>query len=233
MADPPIRAGSSVGVLARVAGAVGLAALAAFFIVGTTPFSLAVKAEGDGAPSIWSRFVFPVSSRPSQEFKLAAADSAAPAALPDRIAAVSPAAEPPPQPAPVRVQTVKTVAVTPDVVPAPDPTTAPVPTEAPRAQALRPLDREEVAMLFKRGEQMVDDGDIAAARLMFARAVEAGDARAALALGATFDPLVLKHLGVLGVPADVEQARHWYGRAAQLGSDEASRRLEQLAQAAR
>jgi hypothetical protein len=228
--EPPIRAGSSVGVFARVAGAVGLAALAAFFMVGTAPLSLAVKAEGDGAPSIWSRFVFPINGKPGPEYNLASVESAPPpAALSERLAAASPI-ELPSQPTQMPVQPVRTVAVTPDIAPPP----APAPTEAAQPEAkLRALDREEVAMLFRRGERMVDDGDIAAARLMFARAVEAGDARSALALGATFDPLVLKRLGVLGVPGDVEQARHWYGRAAELGSSEASRRIEQLAQAQR
>ncbi len=41
--------GSSVGVLARVIGAIGLAALAAVFMVGTVPLKGAVKAEAETA----------------------------------------------------------------------------------------------------------------------------------------------------------------------------------------
>jgi TPR repeat protein len=80
---------------------------------------------------------------------------------------------------------------------------------------------------------LVAQGDIAAARLMLTRAAEAGDARAALALGATYDADVLRKLGVLGVAADASQARAWYAKAAEYGSGEATRRLEQFAQSAR
>jgi hypothetical protein len=73
-------------------------------------------------------------------------------------------------------------------------------------------------------------GDVTAARLAFQRAAENGDAQAALALGATFDPLVLKSLGAVGVAADPAQARAWYQKAAELGSRDAPQRLNQLAQ---
>ena len=73
-------------------------------------------------------------------------------------------------------------------------------------------------------------GDVTAARLAFRRAAESGDAQAALALGGTFDPLVLKSLGAVGVAADPAQARAWYQKAAELGSRDAPQRLNQLAQ---
>jgi TPR repeat protein len=73
-------------------------------------------------------------------------------------------------------------------------------------------------------------GDVTAARLAFRRAAESGDAQAALALGGTFDPLVLKSLGAVGVAADPAQARGWYQKAAELGSRDAPQRLNQLAQ---
>ena len=66
-----------------------------------------------------------------------------------------------------------------------------------------------------------------------ASAAEAGDARAALALGATYDSDMQRKLGVLGVAADAGQARAWYGKAAEYGSGEATRRLEQIAQSTR
>jgi TPR repeat protein len=98
---------------------------------------------------------------------------------------------------------------------------------------MRALDREEIAILYDRSQALVGQGDIASARLMLIRAAEAGDARAALALGATYDPDVLKKLGVLGVAADPAQAHAWYTKAVELGSPEASLRLERLAQATR
>ena len=53
-------------------------------------------------------------------------------------------------------------------------------------------------------------GDLAAARLLLRRAAEAGSAEAALALGATFDPLVIRRLGAIGAAPDAAQARKWY-----------------------
>src|SRR5262245_43141037 len=55
---------------------------------------------------------------------------------------------------------------------------------------------------------------------------EAGDATAAIALGATDDPSLLAKLGAVGISADLEKARFWYEKAASLGSSDAKRRLE-------
>ena len=76
---------------------------------------------------------------------------------------------------------------------------------------------------------MASAGDIAAARLMLRRAAEAHNARAALALAATYDPLVLKKIGAFGVSPDIATARRWYEKAQEYGSAEAPRRLELLA----
>jgi TPR repeat protein len=109
----------------------------------------------------------------------------------------------------------------------------PQPTRTATAVILRHLDREEIVNLLKRGQLALDNGDIAAARLLLRRAAEAGDAPAAMALAATFDPRVLRQLGVLGSNADVEKARSWYQKAAEMGSAEASQRLQLLAQQSR
>jgi TPR repeat protein len=94
-------------------------------------------------------------------------------------------------------------------------------------------DREEVVALVARGQTYLASGDVVSARLVFRRAAEAGDAPAALALGGTYDPFVLRSLGVIGVVADAAQARTWYQKAAELGSREAPRRIDQLAQRTR
>jgi TPR repeat protein len=99
------------------------------------------------------------------------------------------------------------------------------------AAAMPSLDPEELATLIRRGQGYLRTGDIAAARLVLRRAANAGNPQAALALGATFDPLVLADLGVLGFPSDLTQARSWYDKAARLGSAEALRRIETLAHA--
>jgi TPR repeat protein len=83
--------------------------------------------------------------------------------------------------------------------------------------------------LYERGEQLIAQGEIAAARLVFTRAAEAGDARSALALGASYDPDVLRKLGVLGVRGDAALAREWYAKASGFGSREAAKRMELMA----
>jgi hypothetical protein len=97
------------------------------------------------------------------------------------------------------------------------------------AVSTRRLPPEEVAVLVRRGEDLVASGDLAAARLLLQRAAEAGDARAALALAATYDPVVLEHMRTQGIASDAGLARAWYEKAKQFGSAEASRRLEVLA----
>jgi hypothetical protein len=91
------------------------------------------------------------------------------------------------------------------------------------------LDISEVATLLRRGQEYLRTGDIAAARLVLRRAANANDFQATLALGSTFDPVVLAELGVLGFLPDANQARMWYEKAARLGSLEASTRIERLA----
>jgi hypothetical protein len=96
-------------------------------------------------------------------------------------------------------------------------------------QAVRALDAEEVELLTKQGEHFVEAGDLITARTLFQRAAEANDAMASTALGATYDPIVLAKLGVVGIDADVVKARFWYQKAVSLGSSDAKRRLDLLA----
>ncbi len=91
-----------------------------------------------------------------------------------------------------------------------------------------PLDPDEIAILLKRGKDAFSTGDLAAARLLLRRAAEAGSAEAALALGATFDPLIIRRLGAIGAAPDAAQARQWYQKAVALGSPTASQPLAQL-----
>jgi hypothetical protein len=107
----------------------------------------------------------------------------------------------------------------------------PQPPAALPAAAVLTLDPAEVALLIKRGQELLRNGDISAARLMLRRATKAGSAEAAFALGSTFDPAVLAEIGVLGFAPDAEQARVWYKKASELGSSGASQRLERLTSA--
>jgi hypothetical protein len=98
---------------------------------------------------------------------------------------------------------------------------------AARPASLR-LAREETARLLKRGEEFMGEGRVSAARLVFQRAAEACDVRAAFALGASYDPIMLQKLGVALLDPDVAAARAWYEKAKELGSSEASQELELL-----
>jgi hypothetical protein len=113
--------------------------------------------------------------------------------------------------------------------PAPQPTSAPPSNDAAAAPPVSlSLASDEIAMLLKRGKDAFSTGDLAAARLLLRRAAEAGSAEAALALGATFDPLVIRRLGAIGAAPDAAQARQWYQKAVALGSTTASQPLAQL-----
>jgi hypothetical protein len=114
----------------------------------------------------------------------------------------------------------------PTVPPVSAPQTAPTPSDS---NALR-LDNEEIDTMVKRGQDFLKNGDLASARLLLKRAADAGNANAALALGATFDPLVIQRLGAVGAEPDTARAREWYQKAAELGSDVASQQLNKLAQ---
>ena len=109
------------------------------------------------------------------------------------------------------------------------PESRPVVAVAPRPQ----LDKDEIGRLIQRGQQLLQSGDIAPARLMLQRAAMAGSAQAALVLGGTYDPDVLREAGVLGFAANPEKAREWYQKALELGANEASRRLDRLSQSQR
>jgi hypothetical protein len=82
---------------------------------------------------------------------------------------------------------------------------------------------------MKQGEQFMAAGDVVTARLVLRHAADANNAEAALMLGATYDPVILRELRVYGFSADVGMVRTWYERAKELGSPEAARRLDILA----
>jgi TPR repeat protein len=99
----------------------------------------------------------------------------------------------------------------------------------PSGMLSRRIDARQLDALLARGNALEVTGDLAGARLVFQRAAEAGNARAAFMLAETYDPIVLEKLGELGLASDVQAARIWYGKAKELGSEEALRRLQRLA----
>ena len=90
------------------------------------------------------------------------------------------------------------------------------------------LPPDDVGVLLRSGQEMMKIGDIAAARPVLRRAAEAGNSEAAFLLASTFDPIVLREFGVIGLTPDVTQALSWYEKASELGSGEAKRRIERL-----
>jgi hypothetical protein len=90
----------------------------------------------------------------------------------------------------------------------------------------RQHDAAEIAQMVKKGGELIANGDIAAARLMYQRAAEAGEAAAALSLAETYDPMAIARGGIT---PDVVLAHFWYEKAKDLGSTVAPERLQRLA----
>lgn len=84
--------------------------------------------------------------------------------------------------------------------------------------------------LMERAFSLLGKGDISGARTIFQFLSARGNAAAAVAMGGTYDPLVLNQLFIKGMTPDPEQAQTWYKKAEALGSPEARRLLNALAQ---
>jgi hypothetical protein len=92
-------------------------------------------------------------------------------------------------------------------------------------------DASVIAAKMKIGVELMTYGEVTAARTMFQRVAEAGDAAGAFALAETYDPLVLGELRLRErILPDAALARTWYERARDLGSPEARDRISRLAQ---
>jgi hypothetical protein len=100
-----------------------------------------------------------------------------------------------------------------------DSTPAPVAAETPTpvAPTATPSPASAAARWSVPGLVALAKGDLSTARLFLARAAEAGDARAWVALADTYDPAVLTKLGVVGAPGDPQRARDYLGKAAAAG----------------
>lgn len=116
--------------------------------------------------------------------------------------------------------------------PAPSPTAAPPPAAGPLAilspKAMSKADRERAQRLMKKGDEELEDGRVAPARLLYERAADMGLPQAAMALAATYDALELAKLDLRNVQPNPAEARRWYERALALGAGDASQRLQRL-----
>jgi type II secretory pathway predicted ATPase ExeA len=173
--------------------------------------------------------------------------AAGPAAPAREAAAVPPPAAtgaPPSAAAPVAPvkREAPAVAVSAPPAPAPSPPSvaapiAPVTHEAPatptRKEAAAPpanrtLSSADIGLLLRHGDQLLASGDIVAARHYFELVAEAGDLRAALRLGKTYDPAYLQQNGVRGIAGDSAVAKSWYLKAIASGDKEADLQLLRL-----
>ncbi len=93
------------------------------------------------------------------------------------------------------------------------------------------LSADDRAAFLDRGRDLIKAGDFVSARLVLRRAVDAGSAEAALALGTTYDPIFIKEVQAVGIEPDINRARQWYQKAGELGSPLAAKRLANLSQA--
>ncbi|MBV8825076.1 MAG: hypothetical protein JO220_08840 [Hyphomicrobiales bacterium] len=227
----PLRRYRVLGMLGRLALAGSAAAVVALLAVGkfSAPASTGAAEQADTSQSFSTRYSAPASkpqeppivaqepNDPPQQVALA--DPTTPVTAPRPSIAVAPPAPVPPP-----------AAAAPPQAPAPVVAVPPAPAAEPAASVPAiDLGAEELASLLKRGQQLAASGDMAAARLTLRPAAEARNAQAALALGATYDPVVLRSLGIMGVTPDAAMARSWYQKAKEYGSAEAPRRLDMLA----
>ncbi len=88
-------------------------------------------------------------------------------------------------------------------------------------------DAEEKA-LMQRASGLLKNGDVAGARLLYENLAMRGSAKGAFSLGQTYDPDFLKTIFVKGMKADIETAKKWYQKAAELGYADAKARLSTL-----
>ncbi len=86
-----------------------------------------------------------------------------------------------------------------------------------------------VAAFMESGDRLMGLGDLASARLFYEAAAQVGIPAAALAVGRTYDPVVLGQRGLRGVYADPLKAAQWYRKAQEAGAREAESRLSALA----
>ena len=83
------------------------------------------------------------------------------------------------------------------------------------------LSAADTAALLARGDVLFSKGDVIAARAFYERAADAGEGRAALRLGETFDPVFLDQARLRAARGDLSTALSWYRRARDLGVAEA------------
>lgn len=101
----------------------------------------------------------------------------------------------------------------------------PAPADGARVSA---ADKAQAERLLQRGDELLQLGDLASARLLYRAAADKGSADAAAQMGLTFDPAFFEQTEVQGTRADPRRALLWYRRARDMGSTEVQARLDRL-----
>ena len=81
-----------------------------------------------------------------------------------------------------------------------------------------------------RARELLDQGNVSAARRVLERAAETGSALASFTLAKTYDPIILSKWGTYGTRGDAAKARELYAKAHAGGIREAKDRSEALDQ---
>jgi TPR repeat protein len=109
-----------------------------------------------------------------------------------------------------------------------DPEPAKPATAPSRGPSVAVAPSAEVAGLLKRARELIEVGDIGAARLLLERAAATNSGTALFALAVTYDPAMLTRWRVQGVRPNVDRARSLYQKALDQGVGEAQERLAVL-----
>jgi hypothetical protein len=102
-------------------------------------------------------------------------------------------------------------------------TTGTTPPESPATTS----PAEEKALL-ERGQKLMSQGSIVAARIIFEELARIGSAKGTLALARSYDPVFVQKSKAVGVTTDLGKALEWYSRAEALGSTEARGRIAEI-----
>ncbi len=207
---------------AELHGADGAALVATFFGLTWTPQptarNLASSASAAAAPAAAAAPPQAVTSPPPPAVTVVATAAASTPVLP---AGTSPATDLPAVDSPA--------ADVPTAVPPAAALPAPTVTARAEPEPVQGPSANEIAGLVRRAQELLASGDVPRARGYLTRAAEAHDARAALLLAKTFDPMVSRHLSGADPGPDVAQARDWYQKAREWGAPDAQRQLDALA----
>ena len=133
-----------------------------------------------------------------------------------------------PLPSPARTQSYKPEVAMPPATPTVETASTVVPPAPPKPPTRPAFSGAEVTALLARGDWLFATGDVDAARLLYERAAEAGEAQGAIRLGESFDPVFLNRAQLRQARPDAGMAVFWYRRARDLGAMGITSRLKNL-----